>query len=140
MSTYVFCPENSRRITMSRHAHNDTNVLLMDNHRPPYSSLVAVPKWPAETVDIEGKTFRRGVWRKGPYTIEEKKLIGVEFEGVMCSAHKEDQWGLDSVVPLVTGGMDIPYHFKNGTILVLTPANIEAFRAVWLPFRLSFFQ
>jgi len=67
------------------------------------------------------------------------KLVGVEFEGVMCSAHKEDQWGLDSVTPKVRGGKSFPFHFKNGNVLMLTPDNVDAFEAVWLPFRLSFF-
>ena len=139
MPVYIYCPENSRRIEMSRHAHNNTNMLVLDDRRPPYTSMVAVEKWPAETIDIEGSTFRKGVWRKGPYTTEEKKLIGVEFEGVMCSAHKEDQWGLASVLPLVQGGQSIPYHFKNGNVLVLTPANITNFQTTWTTFRQSFF-
>lgn len=67
------------------------------------------------------------------------KLSGVEFQGVMCSAHKEDQWGLDSVEALVRSGQPVNFYFKNGNQLTLTAANIDDFRAVWVPFRLSFF-
>lgn len=68
------------------------------------------------------------------------KLDGVEFEGVMCSVHKEDQWGLDSIATKVRAGQPIPFHFKNGNVLVLTPQNIDAFEQVWVAYRMSFFQ
>lgn len=67
------------------------------------------------------------------------KMTGVEFEGVMCSATAEDMWGLSSVQGYVAGGMDTPFKFDNGNVLVLTPANMAAFQAVWVPFRASFF-
>lgn len=68
------------------------------------------------------------------------KLSGVEFEGVMCSATAEDQHGLADIEAVVRAGMAINFHFENGAKLVLTTDNIDAFRAVWFPFRLSFFQ
>lgn len=68
------------------------------------------------------------------------KLEGVEFEGVMCSATKEDFWGLASVKPWIAGGQSVPFHFDNGSVLLITPENIEAFEAVWPPFRASFFE
>jgi hypothetical protein len=64
-------------------------------------------------------------------------MSGIEFEGVMCSAHKEDQWGLDSIKGYVAGGMDIDFQFKNGNVLTLTSENIAAFEAVWFPFRVA---
>ena len=70
----------------------------------------------------------------------EAKLTGIEFQGVMCSAHKEDQWGLDSVRTLVRSNHPVPFHFKNGNVLTLTAANIDDFESVWVPFRMSFFQ
>lgn len=71
--------------------------------------------------------------------IREQKLIGVEFEGVMCSVHKEDQWGLATVKEMIYAGQSIPFHFKNGNVLLLTPANIAAFEQTWTAYRMSFF-
>ncbi|MBM7070873.1 hypothetical protein JQC92_02305 [Shewanella sp. 202IG2-18] len=68
------------------------------------------------------------------------KLKGVEFEGVMCSATKEDMWGLNSVQQLIAMGGSTNFRFDNGNKLLLTPDNIQAFQAVWIPFRQSFFQ
>lgn len=68
------------------------------------------------------------------------KLAGVEFEGVMCSATKEDMWGLASVKDWVRAGSSTNFNFDNGNTLTLTPQNIDAFEAVWIPFRASFFQ
>ncbi|MEG9862965.1 MAG: hypothetical protein V6Z82_07020 [Flavobacteriales bacterium] len=70
----------------------------------------------------------------------ERKLMGVEFQGVMCSATKEDMWGLASVKDWVKSGAVVPFKFDNGNTLVLTNENYEAFQAVWIPFRASFFQ
>lgn len=67
------------------------------------------------------------------------KFTGIEFEGVMCSAMKEDQWGLSSIKSYVESGNSVRYEFANGNTLVLTPENVSAFEAVWLPFRASFF-
>lgn len=65
---------------------------------------------------------------------------GIEFEGVMCSALKEDQWGLNSIKDFVVAGSDVPFEFMNGNTLVLTSVNISEFEAVWIPFRFGFFQ
>ena len=70
----------------------------------------------------------------------ELKLAGVEFDGVMCSATAEDQHGLADVEAVVRGGLNINFHFENGTKLLLTSLNIDGFRSVWFPFRLSFFE
>lgn len=68
-----------------------------------------------------------------------RKLTGVEFNGVMCSATSKDMWGLTSVEAWVASGNDVPFEFENGNVLLLTAANYSAFRAVWVPFRASFF-
>jgi hypothetical protein len=65
---------------------------------------------------------------------------GIDIEGVMCSALKEDQWGLNSVKEFVVSGATVPFEFANGNVLVLTPENIADFEATWIPFRFSFFQ
>ena len=71
------------------------------------------------------------------------KLVGVEFNGVMCSATAADQSGLVAVLMAiqVQGAEFKPtrFEFDNGNSLVITLANYEAFMAVWLPFRQSFF-
>lgn len=66
-------------------------------------------------------------------------MRGIEFENVMCSATAEDMWGLASIKPYIQAGNSTNFHFDNGTILKLTPVNLAAFEAVWVPFRQSFF-
>lgn len=73
-------------------------------------------------------------------TRQEQMLAGVEFEGQMISATKDDQFGLGTVENFVLAGSSINFHFDNGTIAHLTPENWGAMRAVWIPFRQSFFQ
>lgn len=68
------------------------------------------------------------------------KLEGVEFEGVMCSATSEDMWGLASIKEWIRAGQTTNFEFKNGNVLTLSNDNIDAFEAVWIPFRASFFQ
>lgn len=71
------------------------------------------------------------------------KLVGIEFDGVMCSATAEDQAGLTAVLLAIQlQGDAFPptrFDFANGNTLVITRANYQAFAAVWLPFRQSFF-
>ncbi|MEJ1353081.1 MAG: hypothetical protein RPU13_13810 [Candidatus Sedimenticola sp. (ex Thyasira tokunagai)] len=77
---------------------------------------------------------------EGPAPTPDPKLVGVEFEGVMCSATSEDMWGLSSLRPHILAGASFPFYFSNGTVLLLTPDNVAAFEAVWIPFRASFFE
>lgn len=67
------------------------------------------------------------------------KLVGVEFEGVMCSATAEDMWGLSAIKEWVAAGQTANFKFENGNTLAITPENYAAFQAVWVPFRASFF-
>lgn len=67
------------------------------------------------------------------------KIEGVEFAGVMCSATKDDQFGLGSILPLVQQGYEFNFHFENGNKLKINPDNVVAFMTVWVPFRESFF-
>ena len=69
----------------------------------------------------------------------DRKYAGVLFDGVMCSAMKEDMWGLSSVKGYVMAGGTANFKFENGNMIVLTPASYAAFEAVWTPFRASFF-
>lgn len=72
------------------------------------------------------------------------KLIGVEFNGVMCSATSQDQSGLTAVLlSIQMQGTNFPatrFEFENGSTLVISLANYQAFAAVWIPFRQSFFR
>ena len=67
------------------------------------------------------------------------KLEGVEFAGVMCSATKDDQFGLGSILPLVQQGYEFNFHFENGNKLKINPDNVVEFMTVWVPFREGFF-
>jgi hypothetical protein len=71
------------------------------------------------------------------------KLIGVEFDGVMCSATAQDQNGLAAVfLAIQLQGENFQptrFEFDNGSTLIVTLANWQQFAAVWLPFRQSFF-
>ena len=71
------------------------------------------------------------------------KLVGIEFEGIMCSATKEDQNGLLAVYMAyqIQGDSFEPtvYEFENKNTLILTKNNIQDFINIWMPFRQSFF-
>ena len=69
----------------------------------------------------------------------EKKIVGIDFQGVMCSATAEDQHGLSDIESFVLGGNPVNFKFENGTSLVLTAANWVEFRTTWVTFRQSFF-
>ena len=80
-----------------------------------------------------------GTWELTPKTDQEVKLEGIEFEGVMCSATAEDQWGLASIREHVLNGLKTNFKFSNGAVITLTPDNMLQLEAVWIPFRASFF-
>ncbi len=75
--------------------------------------------------------------------IPSARMLGIEFQGVMCSATKEDQDGLLAVLIAyqLQGDNFQPtrYDFQNGSKLTITKQNIQQFIAVWMPFRQSFF-
>jgi hypothetical protein len=77
---------------------------------------------------------------------EMEKLTGIEILGVMCSATKDDQAGLNAVAAGTmlarSAGQTLPptrFEFSNGNSLVITDANFNAIYATWTPFRQSFF-
>jgi hypothetical protein len=78
-----------------------------------------------------------------PIVTPDPKLVGIEFEGIMCSATADDQAGLAAVLLAIQlqGAAFQPtrFYFSNGNILVISLANYQAFTGVWLPFRQSFF-
>lgn len=71
------------------------------------------------------------------------KLAGIEFNGVMCSATKEDQDGLLAVLVAYqlqgSAFQETEYRFINGSTLKINKDNINDFIAAWIPFRQSFF-
>lgn len=73
-----------------------------------------------------------------------QKRLGVEFDGVMCSATSQDQAGLMAVLTAIQiqGAQFVPtrFEFENGSVLIITAQNYQAFMATWLPFRQSFFK
>jgi len=75
---------------------------------------------------------------------EARKWEGVEFEGVMCSATKDDQNGLVSVwVDYQTSPADFDpteFQFANGSRLLIHKGNVREFAALWRPFRRQFFN
>lgn len=70
-------------------------------------------------------------------------MVGVLFQGVMCSATKDDQNGLMAVLMAIqmqgAAFQPIRFEFENGNTLVITLQNYQAFMATWMPFRQSFF-
>lgn len=101
------------------------------------SNIVAVYAKP----QFDGQEFVEGaeVAKTQEQINDELKLIGVEFEGVMCSATSKDMWGLNAVEGWVAAGQSVPFEFENGNVLVITPTNIVDFKAEWTFFRASFF-
>jgi len=75
-----------------------------------------------------------------PLTDVELKLTGILFEGIMCSATAQDMWGLASIKDWIALGNSTNFKFDNGNTLILTPTNVAAFEATWVPFRQSFFE
>lgn len=72
------------------------------------------------------------------------KIVGIEFEGVMCSATKDDQNGVVAVLMAkqLQGASFKPvaFIFANGTKLTITNDNLNDLVSVWMPFRQSFFE
>lgn len=83
----------------------------------------SVPEWVEETKD--------------------PKMAGIEFDGVMCSATRDDQNGLMAVLMAHqlqgTNFQPTTFHFSNGNKLEITKENIKEFTSKWMPFRQSFF-
>lgn len=71
------------------------------------------------------------------------KIVGIEFDGVMCSATGQDQAGLAAVLLAIQlqGAEFKPtrFQFENGSVLVIHLGNYQPFMATWMPFRQSFF-
>ena len=79
-----------------------------------------------------------------PLPIPDPKMVGVLFEGVRCSATKEDQAGLVAVISAYglapTRFQPTAFDFVNGNRVTLHKDNLLAFVGTWMPFRQSFFK
>ena len=102
--------------------------------------------WPDAQDAGPGWSFSAGTFSPPPpmqAPPPDPRIVGVEFEGVMCSATAEDQNGLAAVLVAIQfqGAAFAPtrFYFANGNTIVLSLDNYQAFAAVWLPFRQSFF-
>ncbi len=67
------------------------------------------------------------------------KLAGVEFNGITCSATKEDMVGVMYIKDKAKNGGSAIMRFENGSRLTLNNENIDQFFLVWSKFRDSFF-
>lgn len=101
----------------------------------PPEGAVEVPDPPQDARQV----WQFPSWSDIPVPEMDPKLIGVEFQGTMCSATKEDMWGLAAIAPWVQAGNNTAFEFDNGNVLVLTPENYQEFTSVWGVFRASFF-
>ena len=75
-----------------------------------------------------------------------QKRAGVEINGIVCSATRSDQDGLTAVAmgtllarAASTTFPDTLFEFENGAELLITDANFDAYYAIWMPFRQSFY-
>jgi len=114
--------------TMLRGTETTGHVIIYDVYHPDWAS-VSSQKDILEFV--------------APEIVIDPKLVGVEFEGIMCSATSSDQNGVVAVLMAIQiqGASFKPtrFEFENGSTLNLTYDNYQAFTEVWMPFRQSFF-
>ena len=104
-------------------------------------SYTIVPRSPeiiAEELEAANAEIARALKLSG---VEYTDTTGSNPDPVMCSATKEDMWGLNSVNTSISmGSPSENFWFDNGNKLVITPANAGEFMNTWAPFRRSFFE
>jgi hypothetical protein len=115
----------------------DNSLHFLENE----SFAYLLPNGSVQITETEANAIRAA--NQPPAPPPDPKLVGVLFEGVMCSATRDDQNGLVAVLTdyqLETATFQpTRFEFANGNSLVITKDNIQAFIAVWKPFRKSFF-
>ena len=108
------------------------------------STTQAIPQadYPIDT----GRTLDDALAAQAQAERKKSQLVGIEFQGVMCSATGDDQTGLSAIflkhsLAKMAGKTfpDVHFRFENGSRLTLNAGNIDDLDAVWTPFRMSFF-
>jgi hypothetical protein len=114
---------------------------LIDVTAEEYESAMSRP--PNTVLDVQDGKLVLVTVELPPPPSPSPKWVGVEFQGVMCSATAEDQNGLLAVLfaSQMQGAAFAPteFTFANGSKLIITKENIQTFTNVWMPFRQSFF-
>ncbi len=74
--------------------------------------------------------------------LDELKLTGFEYDGVMCSGTKDDQNGVTAIALMIMNVPESTHNmtFDNGNILKLTAENITDFVTQFSAFRSQFFE
>lgn len=115
----------------------DNSLHFLENE----SFAYFLPNGSVQITESEANAIRAA--NQPPAPPPNPKMVGIEFQGVMCSATRDDQNGLVAVLTdyqLETATFQpTRFEFANGNSLVITKDNIQAFIAVWKPFRKSFF-
>lgn len=98
---------------------------------------------PAGSVKITEEEAAQIKAAQTPIIEPDPKMVGVDFDGVMCSATSSDAAGLLQVkagIDLMGDKFSTKFKFANGNSLVLSAKNFLPFMAVWIGFRQSFFK
>lgn len=128
------------------HHFNPTTgeLIVTDNPAEWMGSTDKAP--PKFDVKTEGVFFIENAWSivKAEQKQLDPKFVGVEIDGVMCSATGTDQNGLMAVfMAYQLQGASYPgtvFSFDNGNTLHIDQDNIQEFIQKWVPFRQSFFK
>jgi hypothetical protein len=119
--------------------YKDTNNKLHLLEDDAYAYLL--PNGSVQITETEANAIREA--NQPPAPPPDPKMVGIEFQGVMCSATMYDQNGLLAILTAyqLQGAAFQPtqFEFANGNSLVITKDNIQAFITIWMPFRQSFF-
>src|SRR5690606_6555047 len=106
---------------MNYYKGQDGNVYAYDDEQVEQGyPLIAMTVMSADEVDahLNPPTTVEQLEAEQSLAIAAAKLAGVKFEGVMCSATKEDMWGLSAVSPWIQAGNSTAFEFDNGNVLV----------------------
>lgn len=95
---------------------------------------------------VEGEKPDEPILPTPELTLDQLKMRGIEINGTMCSATRDDQNGLSAVAVGVTmarsAGRTFPatqFKFENGNSLVIDNDNFDMVYETWVTFRQSFF-
>jgi hypothetical protein len=98
----------------------------------------------AQIADAKVKASIQEIEAMQTSEIPDPKFVGITFNGVLCSATRDDQNGLIAVlVAFQLQKASFPptkFYFQNGNVLTLTAENLLPFVGIWMPFRQSFFK